>query len=133
MSTVLLVEDNPGEQILYREELRREGYSVISASDGREALRKMEQEMPDLAVLDVWMPGMDGIESLGHILGENRRLPVILYSCDLSYRDDFRSWPADAYLLKSSDLTALKETVRILLEERWESEAKEREEVLPQA
>ncbi len=118
MPTVLLVEDNPDEQVLYREELRREGYDVISASDGREALEKMQQGMPDLVVLDIWMPGMNGIESLGYILGEHRKLPVILYSSDLSYKDDFRSWSADAYLLKSSDLTELKETIRTLLEKR---------------
>ena len=88
MPTVLLVEDNPDEQVLYREELRREGYDVILASDGREALEKMHQGMPDLVVLDIWMPGMNGIESLGYILGEHRKLPVILYSSDLGYKDD---------------------------------------------
>ena len=69
-------------------------------------------------VLDIWMPGMDGIESLGQILGKCRALPVILYSSDPSYKDDFRSWSADAYLVKSSDLTELKETIRTLLEKR---------------
>lgn len=116
MPTILLVEDDPDEQKLYRAELRGEGYEVISASDGREALEKMQQWMPDVVVLDIWMPGMDGIESLGYILGENRKLPVILYSSDLSYKDNFRSWSADAYLVKSSDLTELKETIRTLLE-----------------
>ncbi len=118
MSTILLVEDDPKEQVLYRAELRNEGYDVILASDGREALEKVQQGMPDLVILDIWMPGMDGIDSLGYILRENRKLPVILYSSDPSYKNDFRSWSADAYLLKSSDLTELKETVRALLEKR---------------
>jgi DNA-binding response OmpR family regulator len=118
MPTILLVEDDPKEQVLYREELRSEGYDVILASDGREALEKMQQGMPDLVILDIWMPGMDGIDSLGYILRENRKLPVILYSLDPSYKNDFRSWSADAYLLKSSNLTELKETVRALLEKK---------------
>jgi DNA-binding response OmpR family regulator len=118
MPTILLVEDDPKEQVLYREELRSEGYDVILASDGREALEKMRQWMPDLVILDIWMPGMDGIDSLGYILRVNRKLPVILYSSDSSYKSDFRSWSADAYLLKSSDLTELKKTVRALLEKR---------------
>ena len=61
---------------------------------------------------------MDGIDSLGYIIGEYRKLPVILYSSDLSYKNDFRSWFADADLLKFSDLTELKETIGILLEQQ---------------
>ncbi|MCD6336199.1 MAG: response regulator [Candidatus Latescibacterota bacterium] len=129
MSTILLVEDDPKEQVLYRAELRNEGYDVILASDGREALEKMQQGMPDLVILDIWMPGMDGIDSLGYILRENRKLPVILYSSDLSYKSDFRSWSADAYLLKSSDLTELKQTVRALLEKRESEIEGQRSEV----
>ncbi|MFH1008083.1 MAG: response regulator [Candidatus Latescibacterota bacterium] len=118
MFTILLVEDNAQEQVLYLEELRNEGYEVILASDGRQALKKMQQGMPDLVILDIWMPGMDGIDALGYMLSEKRTMPVILYSSDPSYKSDFRSWSADAYLVKSSDLSELKQTIRSLLEKR---------------
>jgi len=98
--------------------LRKEGYTVILASDGRGALQEIKREMPNIVVLDMCMPGMDGIEALGHILAENRALPVILYASDPDHKNNFRSWSADAYLLKSSDLTELKETIRTLLEKR---------------
>jgi DNA-binding NarL/FixJ family response regulator len=61
------------------------------------------------------MPGMDGLEALGKLLAEDPKVPVVLNSAYSSYKDNFLSWSADAYVVKSSDLTELKETIRRLL------------------
>jgi CheY-like chemotaxis protein len=98
--------------------LEDEGYEVVTAIDGREALQKLEKEKPDLVVLDIVMPKMDGMEALGRILRKNRRIPVILHSAHSVYQEDFMSWAADAYLLKSANLTQLKEKIRDLLDKK---------------
>ena len=68
---VLLVDDEQDIVELLRYNLEREGIQVITAENGREALQKAKQEPPDLAVLDIMMPGMDGVE----LCGELRRTP----------------------------------------------------------
>ena len=118
MSKILLVEDDGNQAILYQQELEADGYEVVLASNGREAIQKVEEAQPDLIVMDVSMPGMDGIEAMGRILSEHNKLPVILNTAYASYKDNFLSWSADAYVIKSSDLTELKETIAKLLEKR---------------
>ena len=64
MKKILLVDDDESIQLLYHEELVEKGYQVISAFNGQEGLQKFREETPDLVILDIQMPGMDGI-SLG--------------------------------------------------------------------
>jgi DNA-binding response OmpR family regulator len=116
--TILVVDDEPNIRLLYKKELRDEGYEVLLAGDAREALKTLEQVRPDLIVLDIKMPGMDGIETLGRILGRDSAIPVILNSAYSSYKDSFMSWSADAYVIKSSDLTELKTKIRTILQTR---------------
>lgn len=118
--TILVVDDEPNIRLLYEKELREEGYKVVSAQDAREALKVMEQGRPDLVVLDIKMPGMDGIEALGRILARDNAIPVVLNSAYSSYRESFMSWSADAYVIKSSDLTELKDKIRSILAARGE-------------
>ena len=115
MTKILVVDDERNIRRLYEKELKEEGYEVILAEDGREALESFQAHRPDLVVLDIRMPGMDGIETLGRLLAEDRRVPVILNSAYSSHKDNFLSWSADAYLVKSSDLDELKRTIRSLL------------------
>jgi DNA-binding response OmpR family regulator len=112
---ILLVEDEEGLRMLYEEELKAEGYEVILAQNGKEALRQLEEIRPDLIILDIVMPVMDGMEALGQIMGRERKIPIVLHTSYPGYREDFMSWAADAYVTKSSDLRELKETVRELL------------------
>ena len=60
--------------------LKDEGYEVWEAKDGAQALKQIETDPPDLALLDIWMPGMDGMEVLERIKGEIPNLPVIMIS-----------------------------------------------------
>ena len=115
---VLVVDDDEGLRDLYEEELEGEGYEVVTAENGREALQKLEEEKPDLVVLDVVMPKMDGMEALGRILRKDKRVPVILHTSHPGYQEVFMSWAADAYILKSTNLAELKEKVTGLLEKK---------------
>jgi CheY-like chemotaxis protein len=113
---ILVVEDEEGLRLLYEEELESEGYEVLTARNGKEAIQQLEQGRPDLIILDIVMPVMDGMEALGRIVGKDRKIPIILNSSYPGYRQDFMSWAADAYVTKSTDLGELKDKIRKLLE-----------------
>jgi len=118
VTTILVVEDDPNQCLLYANEIRAAGYDVITAHDGREALEVVEKARPDLVVMDVSMPGIDGIEAMSRMLAKDHKLPIILNTAYATYRESFRSWSADAYVVKSSDLTELKTTIKKVLESR---------------
>lgn len=112
MKKILLVDDEEGIQMLYREELEEEGYQVISAYTGEEGLEKFKAESPDLVILDIQMPGINGIETLRQMKMENPKLPVILSSAYNEYKQDLGAWASDEYVVKSSNINELKEAVR---------------------
>ncbi len=123
MPTILLVEDDPHQQLLFAEELKDEGYDVVVAGNGAEAIEAVKKAVPDLVVLDVAMPGMDGIEALGRILAANNRIPIVLHTAYATYKDNFMAWSADAYVVKSSDLSELKAEVRRALAKQAQRKA----------
>ena len=112
---ILVVDDEANLCLLYRDELESEGYQVRTVCDAASAMSALEDDPPDLIVLDIRMPRMDGIEAMGRILGRRNDLPIILNSAYSSYKDDFRSWPADAYVVKSADTSELKRVIRKVL------------------
>jgi DNA-binding response OmpR family regulator len=113
---ILLVDDEEGIQLLYREEFEEDGYEVIAAYNGEEALEKFSQEPPDLVILDINMPGMNGIEVLRRMKEINPNLPVILSSAYQEYKQDFGSWASEEYIVKSANMDELKNAVRKHLE-----------------
>jgi len=115
---ILCVDDDPSLLNLYREELAEEGYKVVVAGNGKEAVAKFSRENPNLVVLDIRMPEMDGITALNAILGKNRRVPVILNTAYPQYKENFMTWGAEAYVVKSSDLAELKQTIHRVLQQR---------------
>lgn len=118
MVKILCVDDDPGLLRLYQDELSEEGYQVLRAREGKEALKKFSAEKPDIVVMDIRMPEMGGIETLNAILGKNRQTPMILNTAYPQYRDNFMSWGAEAFVIKSSDLTELNQKIREVLERR---------------
>ncbi len=118
MQKILCVDDDRSVLQLYYEELTDEGYKVILTKDGKEALSKYSKEKPDLVVMDIRMPGMDGLNVLTAILGKDRQASVIINTAYPQHRENFMSWGAEAYVIKSSDLTELKQKVREVLEKR---------------
>ncbi len=118
MKKVLVADDEFAIRKLYERELKKEGYEVIFATNGQEAIQKVRESHPDVIVMDIRMPGMDGIEAMSRILEENNELPVIINTAYTSYKDNFLSWSADAYLTKSADLSELKGTIRNIIDQR---------------
>ncbi len=118
MEKVLCVDDDPILLHLYRDELSEEGYSVTLAKDGKEAMRKFEKESPDVVVMDICMPMMEGIQTMAAMQGNARQVPVILNTAFPQYKDDFMARGAEAYVVKSSDLTELKYKMREVLKKR---------------
>ena len=112
---ILLVDDEEHIRLLFKEELEEEGYEIDLASNGFEALDKLRHEGFDLVVLDIKMPGMDGIQTLNEIKKINKDQHVILCSAYGEYKQDFSSWVSDAYVVKSADTRELKETIKNIL------------------
>lgn len=119
MARIMVVEDEDNQRLLYRRELEDDGHEVIEASGGKQAVSLIEKGIrPDLVVLDISMPDMDGIETLGKILSRDNTIPVILNTAYATYKDNFMTWSADAYVIKSSDLSELKQKISEVLTER---------------
>ncbi len=115
MKTILVVDDDDAIRTLLHDELLDEGYQVLTANNAQDALKMVQSEALDLVILDIRMPGMNGLEALPRILGLKEGLPVILNTAYTQYQESFMSWAADAYVVKSSDLTELKAKVKELL------------------
>ena len=112
---LLIVDDEENIRFLFKEELEEEGYSVDVASNGLDAIDKVKHAVFDLVVLDIKMPGMNGIETLNEIKNINKNLPVILCSAYGEFKQDFSSWASDGYVVKSADTNELKQTIKNLL------------------
>ena len=115
MKTILVVEDDKNQLLLYEQELSLEGYNIVSARDGLEAIKKVREQLPDLIIMDITMPKMNGIEAMGKILSEHKKIHVIINTAYSRYKDDFMSWSADAYIIKSSNLKELKNKIKELI------------------
>lgn len=115
MQKILIVDDDESVQLVYKEELEELGYEVYSVFSGEEAMEKVELISPDLVLLDIKMPGMDGIEVLRKIKEQDPSLPVILSSAYPEFKQDISSWASDDYIVKSANLDALKDSIHKLL------------------
>jgi len=113
---ILVVDDEDNIRLLYKEELTDEGYNVTLAASAEEALEKINQQTPDLITLDIKMPGMNGMDLLRKLLDEGKDIPVVMSSAYGSYKQDFRLWASNAYVVKSADLSELKLTIKEILD-----------------
>lgn len=113
--TILVVEDDKNQVLLYEQELSLDGYNVITAKDGCEAVKKLQEQAPDLVVMDIILPKMDGIELIGRIINRRKKIPIVINTAYSCYKDNFMTWAADAYIIKSSDLSELKNKIKELL------------------
>jgi two-component system alkaline phosphatase synthesis response regulator PhoP len=101
---VLVVDDEPHIVRLVEVNLQRAGYDVIKAMDGVEALEQVKAEIPDMIVLDVMMPRMDGFTVLKHLKADpqTQEIPVIMLTAKAQDADIFKGWQSgvDSYLTK---------------------------------
>ncbi len=114
MTTILLVENDKNQRLLYEQELKFEGYDIVTADD-KEALEKAQEQPLDLVIMDINLPKMNGIEAMDMILSKHKGIPIIINTAYSIYKDNFMSWMVDAYIVKSSDLTELKNKIKELL------------------
>ncbi len=116
---ILVVDDEPGVQRFLRHALENEGYTVLSAENGLTGLLSAQKEKPDLIVLDVMLPGLDGLEVCHRLKSDEAtsHRPILMLSakrCDID-RDAGGRVGADKYLVKPVELNELLRTVREML------------------
>jgi DNA-binding response OmpR family regulator len=117
MGHILVIDDEPAIVTAVRERLEREGFEVRVAASGEEALARLATEAPDLVVLDVMLPGIDGFEVLRRLRREGREVPVVV----LSARDEDvdkivgLELGADDYLAKPFNPRELSARIRAVL------------------
>lgn len=119
--TVMVVDDNPDIITIVRTILEGKGYDVLSASSGPELLTRLESQKPDLIVLDIMMPQMDGLEVLTRLKGapDTASIPVILLTAKVQYEDVLGGYKlgADYYITKPFTGTQLLNGINLLLGE----------------
>jgi DNA-binding response OmpR family regulator len=115
---VLIADDDPDIRMLVRLRLERSGYSVVAANDGLEALRLATEASPDLAILDVSMPGLSGVDVIRALRQRQSTLPVILLTGRAGDADvaEAANAGADAYVTKPFSPQELESRVRTLTE-----------------
>jgi two-component system, response regulator, stage 0 sporulation protein F len=115
MHNILIVDDEKNIRTLYKETFAKEGYEVSIAENGKECLEACKAKKPDLIILDIKLPDIDGMKVLEKMTEMKIRVPVILNSAYAGYEDNVNSWLAEAYIIKSGDLKELKSKVKELL------------------
>ena len=119
--TVLVIDDDPVIIKLLQVNFEIEGYAVIAAEDGPHGLARARDEHPDLIILDVMMPGMNGLD-VARVLKQSQEtvaIPIILLSAKAQANDVARGREvADDYITKPFDPLELLDRVAGLLEER---------------
>src|SRR5919109_1931728 len=115
-TTILTADDDPQLLRLIARNLQFEGYDVLTASDGKQALELIEQHVPDLVVLDVMMPKMDGF-TVCHKVREFSSVPIIILTARGQDQDKVRGLDlgADDYLTKPFSIEELTARVRAVL------------------
>ena len=113
---ILLVEDNPAMQTTLRRSFERRGIQVVSCADGALALERWRASVPDVVLLDLSLPGVDGLEVLARARAEGLTTPVLILTARGTVGDRILglNTGADDYLPKPFDLDELEARVRAL-------------------
>jgi DNA-binding response OmpR family regulator len=104
MARILVVDDEPNIRLIYATALRDSGHDVVEAASGQEALATVAKQTFDLVVLDIKLGAESGLTVLQQVVAVSPGTPVILLTAYTSFQDDFVSWLADRYVVKSADL-----------------------------
>lgn len=109
---LLVIDDDRNIRELLSLEFGDMGYSVFTAENGFDGIQMLKDKSIDLVILDIKMPGMDGIEALEKIMSIRKELPVVIHSAYSHYKENYLTWSAVAYVVKSGNLNELKNTVQ---------------------
>src|ERR1051325_5615010 len=119
--TIMVVDDNPDIITIVKTILEGKGYGVLSASSGPELLNMLKTQKPDLIILDIMMPEMDGLEVLTRLKGmsDTTSIPIILLTAKVQYEDVLGGYKlgADYYITKPFTSTQLVNGINLLLGE----------------
>jgi CheY-like chemotaxis protein len=122
MTTILVADDKKNIRNFCKQELEEEGYRVILACDGREAIERVQEELPDLVILDLCMPRVGGLDAIEPIRAIAPEVPIILFTAnDEDCMTDGRSRLAMACVEKSEDLAELKRAIVRIISSREEN------------
>lgn len=122
MAKILIVDDEEHIRFLYSEELSEAGYEVITADSGYRLMERIEDERPDLIVLDIKMVDYNGLDLLQDIRNKFYNMPVVLCTAYDTFKEDMKSIAADFYVIKSFDLSELKNKIAMALEATVEAD-----------
>ncbi len=118
---ILIVDDNPANRDIFQTRLAAQGYEILTASDGEEALAVAREKRPDLILMDIQLPGIDGYEATRLIKAKPalRHIPIIVVTSYALSGDDVKAKEAgcDAYLAKPFRPRELLAMVRELVPE----------------
>jgi two-component system, OmpR family, alkaline phosphatase synthesis response regulator PhoP len=132
--TVLVVDDEPDVLLLCRVNLEFEGYEVIQAADGEQAMAQVRAHRPDVVLLDVMMPRMDGWQVLAAIKADEALadIPVVMLTAKVQDQDQIRGWSQGAadYITKPFSPLALSQVLQDVLETDPEEEERRRQMIL---
>ncbi|MEX2550393.1 MAG: response regulator [Nitriliruptoraceae bacterium] len=133
-SKVLVVDDEPDVLLLCRVNLEFEGYEVVEATDGEEAMEMVRSASPDVVLLDVMMPKMDGWQVLSAIKDDDelRDIPVVMLTAKVQDQDQIRGWSQGAadYITKPFSPLALSQVLQDVLATDPEEEERRRRMIL---
>jgi len=122
MSTVLIVEDNDKNMKLARDVLQAKGYTTVEAVTGEEGVRLAKERTPDLVLMDIQLPGINGIEAFKQIRADPKtaRIPVVALTASVTPTDRSQITAAgfDAFVGKPINLKEFLDTVKRLVEGR---------------
>ena len=110
-TNILFVDDDPNQREIYRRRLERSGYEVETVDNADAAVSRFREERPAVVILDIAMPGRDGLSALQELLDIDPSVPVIINTAYPGYAENFLSWAADAYIEKSADIDPLLEAI----------------------
>ncbi len=123
MQRILVVDDDPAVTSVLRRSLAYEGFAVATASSGAEALTLARTQAPDLVILDIMMPGLDGLEVLRRLRAADPQVPILMLTAKDAPTDQVQGLEqgADDYVVKPFTFEVLLARVRALLR-RYEAE-----------
>ncbi|MBI3408337.1 MAG: response regulator [Planctomycetes bacterium] len=126
-SKILIVEDEASLAEVLTYNLQREGYEPVVAREGREGLRKAQTHLPDLVILDLMLPGIDGLEICRQLRASHRtaKIPILMLTAKAEETDQVIGFAvgADDYVTKPFSVKVLLQRVKVLLRRASEPEA----------
>ena len=116
MRKILIIDDEPGICLLYKEELTEEGYDIVSSNTCCGIIKVIAKQKPDLIILDIKIGDANSLDVLQDIRNDYKEIPVILCTAYPAFKYDLKSIAADDYVIKSHDLTELKAKIKTAIE-----------------